>query len=93
MGWAVQDEFIDLAKSRHVVVYRNSDTLAVHHLINEFRLNACPHCGVPTGQAPSVDFAQVKSQTLAALEVHHRSVMAYKEKNPRVRLGSAPKAS
>lgn len=92
MAWTIHDEFIDLARSRHTVVFRNSDTGAMHHLIHEFQLNACPHCGVPTGQAPGVDFAQVKAQTHAALEAHHKSVMAYKEQHRLVRLGNAPKA-
>jgi hypothetical protein len=56
MTWAIKDEWIDLAQARHVVVLHNPDVMVEdgktgqmkpveHHLINEFKLAACPHCG------------------------------------------------
>ena len=57
MAWEIKDEWIDLAQARHVVVFHNPQVLVPsangagkhvpveHHLIHEFKLKACPHCG------------------------------------------------
>ena len=103
MAWQIKDEFIDLAQAKHTVIYHNPDVLVdygrgklepqEHHLIHDFSLNACPHCGAlhPDAQAKPVDFEKKKSDTLAALEAHHRLVRQKLELHPRARLGSAPK--
>ncbi len=91
MSWKVKDEYLDLAQARHVVVFHNQDTGAEHHLLHEFSLPACPHCGVVQAQPGQLlDFEKVKADTLAKLHAHHRAVMNYREKHLRVRLGSAP---
>ena len=45
MAWKIKDEWIDLAQGKHVVIFHNTDIGAEHHLIHEFKLAACPHCG------------------------------------------------
>lgn len=65
-----------------------------HHLIHEFKLKACPHCGhaKQDEQGIPTDFALTKQEVQAALSGHHRLMQQYKEKHPNVRLGSGPKA-
>jgi hypothetical protein len=91
MSWTIYDEFIDLARARHVVIYRNADTGAEHQLSQEFNLPSCPHCGMLQGGTEPVDFLKLKADTLTALHVHHRTLLNYREKHPNVRLGDAPK--
>ena len=101
--WQVKDEWIDLAQARHVVVFHNPDVLVPgaqpgklvpveHHLINEFKLTACPHCGQvkTTDTGEPVDFVQVKADTLAALNAHHKTLMDYREKHPGATIRTAP---
>lgn len=92
MSWSIKDQYIDLTRSRHVVVFHNRDTNAEHHLINEFKFPSCPHCGQVnyTTQQP-VDFNTVISNTLKQLNDHHRTVLQYKESFPQVRVGTEPK--
>ena len=55
MAWQIKDEWIDMAQSRHYVIYHNPDILVEmkpgvkapleHHLIHEFKMDSCPHCG------------------------------------------------
>ena len=93
MSWKLHDEFIDPEQGRHVVIYKNSDTGAEHHLINLLHLDSCPHCGRPNEADASepVDFHKVKTDTLQSLQEHHRKVAAYREQHPQARLGKAPK--
>jgi hypothetical protein len=91
MSWKPKDEFIDLAQARHVVIFHNPDTGAEHHLIHHFALNACATCGHVKEQAETIDFQQVKVDTLAALNDHHKKLMQYREKHPHVELRSQPK--
>jgi hypothetical protein len=96
MAWQITDEYIDLIRSRHVVIFKNPEygpEHPGHHLIHDFRLNVCPHCGTPHQNAigEPVDFEKVKTETLAALHAHHRVAMQKKEANPRVRIGTKPK--
>lgn len=90
MGWQLKDEFLDLAQARHVVVYVNTDTKAEHHIVHDFRLDACPHCGRPNVGADNslVDIETIKAETLNALQDHHRALMNYRAKHPNVRLGA-----
>jgi hypothetical protein len=90
MSWTIHDEFIDLSQARHVVVFKNRDTGTEHHLINLFGLKACPTCGTVKASEP-VDFEKLKSDTLATLNAHHRTMLQYREKHSRVRLGTEPK--
>lgn len=106
MAWEIKHEFIDLAKSRHYVVFHNKDVLELaydgsgkmvpreHHLMYEFGLNTCPHCGQVKDppMAPEVDFHAKKADMLAALNAHHQFTMKHVGKHPKVRLGSGPKA-
>ena len=104
MAWMIKDEWIDLAAARHVVVFHNPDvsmevtaggkTKAVpveHHLYHHFKLDACPHCGVPGETKDLEDFHQTKAKVLQALNEHHQQVMAYRELHPKVRIASGPK--
>lgn len=93
MAWQIKDEFIDLAKARHVVIFHNPDTGSEHHLVHHFNLAACPHCGVPKvgSDKNPIDFHQKKAETLAALHAHHQTLLRYRELHPRVRLGTEPK--
>ncbi len=93
MSWKLKDEWIDLAQARHVAIFHNPDTSAEHHLIHEFKLDACPHCGVTkvNEKQEAIDFHEIKTATLKALNAHHRSLMAYRELHPNVRLASGPK--
>lgn len=93
MTWRIHDEFIDLSQSRHVVVFRNGDTGAEHQLIHEFHVEACAHCGHAKvdEQGEPIDFHQHKSDTLEALNAHHRKSLHYHAKHPHVRIGSGPK--
>ena len=93
MSWKIHDEWLDLAASRHVVIFRNSDTGAEHHLIHEFKLSACPHCGRPssTEETALADFRKMRDDTLFALQAHHRKVMRYQEQHKNARLGNGPK--
>lgn len=88
MSWRIKDEFLDLARARHVVIFHNPDSGAEHHLVHEFKLAACPHCGVSKTDAAGdpLDFQKIKVDTLAALQAHHKSVLQYREKHPNVRL-------
>jgi len=94
MSWKIHDEWIDLAQSRHVVIYKNSDTGAEHHLVHDFKIGSCPHCGRMNGEYAGgpVDFAAAKHDTLKQLHAHHAQVMQYRELHPHVRLGNGPKA-
>ena len=106
MAWQIKDEWIDLAQARHVVVFHNPDVLVPptsgvgkhvpveHHLIHEFKLASCPHCGhVKTDdQGESVDFLKVKADIHAALNAHYGTLMQYRELHPGVRIGNGPKA-
>jgi hypothetical protein len=85
MSWKEAEEFIDLATSRHVQVYKNADTGDVHHLIHYFQIPKCETCGAIHGPASFEDFQKKKDETLAALNAHHRQVLQYAEKHPRVR--------
>ena len=90
--WKIKDEFIDLGRARHVVIFHNPDTGGEHHLVHDFRMPACPHCGVSKlTEGKPIDFKKQKDDTLKALNDHHRSLMQYRELHPHVRLGSAPK--
>ena len=91
MSWALHDEWIDLAESRHVAIFRNRDTEAEHHLIHAFNLSACPTCGDPKETAKPVDFHAKKAEILETLNAHHRQVLQYGELHPQVRRGSGPK--
>lgn len=93
MAWKIKDEFIDLGRARHVVIYHNPDTGGEHHLIHDFRMPSCPHCGTPklTADKQPIDFQKQKDEMLQALNDHHRSLMQYREKHSSVRLGSTPK--
>lgn len=93
MSWRIKDEFISLAQARHVVIFHNPDTKAEHHLIHEFNVKACPHCGTPHHDANGelLDFEKLKAETLAALTAHHAKVMQYRAKHKHVRIGDAPK--
>lgn len=67
-----------------------------HHLVHSFQLPACPHCGKVNAEdvqdtAQTIDFEKHKEDTLAALNAHHKAVMDYKAKHPRVRLGRGPR--
>ena len=86
MSWRITDEHIDLARCRHVVIFKNHDTGGEHHLVYEFKLNACAHCGRPQDQIAAVDFDKVKADTLESLNAHHNQVMEYRAKHPRVRV-------
>lgn len=92
MSYKIKDEFMDLAAGRHVVIFHNADTGHEHHLINHFNVKACPTCGLPKPGANGelVDFAQIKADTLAALEAHHKQVMDYRSKHAHVRIRSKP---
>ena len=90
MSWQQHDEFVDLAQSRHVVVFKNRDTGEQHHLMNFFSLTKCPTCGNVQPGTPA-DFDKAKADTLAALNAHHRQSLAYREQHKNVRLGTAPK--
>lgn len=92
MAWTIKDEWIDLARARHVVIFSNTDTGAVHHLNHEFNVPSCAHCGQLKGAIQPEDFHAAKYSTLKQLNDHHQTVMAYKEKHPHVRIGSGPKA-
>jgi hypothetical protein len=93
MSWAIHDEFVDFGNFRHTVIFKNRDTGAEHHLIHEFKLHSCPHCGVvktqPNGEP--IDFALLKAETLAALQAHHKTVLQYGEKHVNIRRGSERK--
>jgi len=93
MTWQIKDEFIDLCRARHTVIFHNPDTGAEHHLVHEFKLASCPHCGTLKANAAGIviDMETKKAETLTALHAHHNEVMQYREKHPRVRIGSAPK--
>lgn len=93
MAWLTKHEWIDLARARHVVIFHNPDTGQEHHLINEFALSACPHCGQSkvTDAGERIDFQRVKIDTLKALNEHHKTLMQYREKHPNIRLGNGPK--
>lgn len=85
MAWKEHDEFMDLPQSRHVVIYRNSDTGAEHQLIHQFGVDACHHCGhVKAKDGESIDFHQHKADTLTALNDHHKKVMQYVSKHTTV---------
>ncbi len=93
MAWQIKDEWIDLAQARHTVIFHNPDTAAEHHLIHEFNLVACPHCGVPRIDSAwkPIDFEKMKTDTFAKLNAHHQTVMKYCAQHARVRLGTGPK--
>lgn len=73
MAWQIKDEWIDLAQGKHVVVFHNPDVLVPsrsssllsvpveHHLMHEFKLPSCPHCGHvkrKQPQAPAIWFGE-----------------------------------
>jgi hypothetical protein len=105
MAWKIKDEWIDLARSRHYVVFHNQDVLEAaydgsgkltpkeHHLVYEFGPWTDPATGEfkdpPMG--PLLDMAKLKAETLAKLGAHHTLAMQVREKQPHVRLGSGPK--
>jgi hypothetical protein len=102
MAWEIKDEWIDLAQGHHKVIFHNPDVLVEgwdnkprpveHHLTHDFRLVACPHCGnAKAAEGEPLDFAKVKKQQHEALKAHHKKLMEYREKHPKVRIGSGPK--
>lgn len=91
MSWKIKEEYIDLAQSRHVVIFHNSDTKLEHHLVHHLSLGCCPACGDVKSSNEPMDFARWKADTLAALNDHHRRVMKYKELHAGVELRSKPK--
>jgi hypothetical protein len=106
MAWRIKDEWIDHAKGEHVVIFENPDIQVplkgsnpprmeplTYPLTNNLKLDACPHCGTPTGAANglSIDFAEKKAAVLKALNDHHRQSLAYSEKHRSARVGSGPK--
>lgn len=95
MSWQIKDEWIDLARARHVVVFHNPDLgpdAEPHLLIHEFNVKACAHCGHAKvdAQGEPLDFQQLKAETHAALNAHHSKVMKYRAKHPHVRIASEP---
>lgn len=100
MAWELKDEWIDLPRGRHYVVFHNRDVMvpaydgsqkqipSEHHLVHDFSLPVCPHCGVPQqdAQGEPIDFETVKAETLTKLQAHHKQVMRIREKSPRTRL-------
>ena len=91
MSWKEHDEWIDLARGKHTVLYRNQDTGAVHEAIYYFNLPACPHCGDVKSPKEPIDFETFKANRLAALNARHLRTLQHTEKHPRVRIGSGPK--
>lgn len=106
MAWRVREEWIDAAKGEHVVIFENPDVLIqvegskpprkiplTHALTNSIKLPACPHCGRPTGEpnGHTVDFEQEKTDTLKALNDHHRASLAYREIHRTVPLATGPR--
>lgn len=103
MAWEIKDEFINLATGEHVVLFHNREVLVdyghgrlepvEHHLKHHFKLEACPSCGHAhrTAAGEAVDFHQVKQDVHAALQAHHTQMMEYREKHPKVRIGTGPK--
>lgn len=103
MAWEIRDEWINLAEARHYVVFHNKDVLVAsdktgkpmpveHHLVHDFKLKACPHCGVAKAiEGEAIDFQKTKHATLAALKTHHGTMMDYRAKHPHVRIGNGPK--
>jgi len=90
MTWRIKDEWVETDKSRHVVVFHNPDTKGEHHLVHEFGVLSCPHCG-HIKSTDIADFAQIKADELKKLNDHHRKVAAYLEKHVNVRRGDGPK--
>jgi hypothetical protein len=90
MSWAIQDEWFDLAKSRHVVLVKNRDTGEELHLIHSFPPKVCETCGA-IGPATPIDFEKYKTQKLVELNAHHRQSLAYAEQHPHVRKDTGPK--
>lgn len=63
-----------------------------HHLTHDFRLSSCPHCGhAKVNEGEPVDFAKVKTEEHEALKAHHKQMMEYREKHPKVRIGHGTK--
>lgn len=106
MAWQIKDEWIDLSRGHHYVIFHNPEVLVPpppgvagkhtpveHHLIHEFKVPACPHCGhvKQTEAGETIDFTEQKNQELAALNAHHALMMAYSGKHRGVRLGRGPK--
>ncbi len=105
MAWEIKEEWIDMAKARHYVIFHNTDVLEPaydgsgklipkqHHLIYEFKPWMNPANGQPNDppMGPVEDFAKIKAETLAKLQAHHKQQMQIREQHPRVRLGSGPK--
>jgi len=93
VSWKIHDEWIDLGRQRHTVLFRNSDLgpdHPGHHLIHHMQIPACPTCGAPRPKDP-VEFEKVKAEVLAGLNDHHRKVLRYAEARPGVRKGTGPK--
>lgn len=102
MAWEIKDEWIDLAQAHHRVIFHNPEVLVPgednkshpveHHLTHDFRLSSCPHCGhAKVNEGEPVDFAKVKTEEHEALKAHHKQMMEYREKHPKVRIGNGAK--
>lgn len=107
MAWQIKDEWFDAGASRHYVIFHNPDILVhpphwqgtnkpvpqEHHLIHEFKTDACLHCGVvhAIAEGKPVDFEAVKKDVLERLNAHHSLVMQHREASPHVRLGNGPR--
>jgi hypothetical protein len=104
MTWHIREEWIDLAASRHVVIFHNPDVLVEdyrgsgkmvpqeHHLIYEFGPWKDHATGTMKANQPQIeDFAQHKVDTLAALQAHHQLVMQHRDAHKQVRLATGPK--
>ena len=92
MTWKIHDEFIDLPRARHVAIFRNAQTGGEHHIVYEFGLKKCAHCGRPHEDLNGelLDFRKIKDDTLEALNEHHAKVTKYRERHPHVALRSTP---
>lgn len=95
MAWEQREEWVDLATSKHVVVFHNRDVLVdygrgkkepqEHHLIYDFRPWGVAEGGAMKGAdavPERLDFEQVKKDTLEALKAHHKLSMQHREKHP-----------
>lgn len=91
MSWGIHDQFIDLSKQRHTVVFRNRDTGMEHHVLYTLGIHSCPSCGSVRGPHELVDFNKLIAEELVNLNAHHRMVAQHREKHPHVRFGTEPK--
>jgi len=63
---------------------------AEHHLINHYKMEACPTCGRAQLNMPA-DFDEERKKLESQLADHHTQSMQYREKHHGVRIGSGPK--